>query len=140
MAPATVISLVVAPERRHARRQPAGLSTGHPYGSHPSPISGSSRCWVAEKRDQLARHDLGFVLDEKMASGQSATADPLRPRAPDLQDVRVKAWQRTVRAPQREQWAFDPASAEVGLIVLPINRGAGPVVLAHRFDRACVIQ
>jgi len=55
-----------------------------------------------------------------------------RPLLPDCQHV-VEAAHRRLGAPQREQRAGD-LLLQVGGVVLQIDRGAGPVVLAHAVD------
>src|SRR5664279_4018286 len=75
-----------------------------------------------------------------MGGIETVTGDLVRPGTPDVENVTVEARERPARAPQEQERALDPAAAEVGVVVLPVDGGAGPVVLADRFDRARIVR
>src|SRR5215208_3406673 len=99
-----------------------------------------SSCEVSEERAQLGVGLLRSLLGEVVAAVERPTAHFLGPPAPDVQDV-VVLLKESLAAPQGEHRArYAPARPAVGLVVLVVEGGRGPIVLARSVDGLWVAE
>src|SRR5215212_3723359 len=113
--------------------------------SGPPGVGGA--CWrrsgpggTVEKLTQLVGDVVRLVLGEEVACVDARAADVAGPRPPDVEDVAVQAGQRSADAPHNRQRAGDAALLlPIGIVVLAVDAGTGPVVLADGLDNSGIV-
>src|SRR4029453_17041181 len=76
---------------------------------------------------------LGSFFGDEVPGRDRTAGDVVGPGFPDLERL-VPSGDGTGSTPERERRAGDPPSAPVGFVVLVVERGRGPVLLADRMD------
>src|SRR5947209_5630257 len=94
---------------------------------------------LGEEAIELADDVIGGVFDQEVRGGEAAAPDVGGPRTPHLDDIAVEQLERAARAPQCEHRAADPAPP-IGLVVLAIDAGARPIVLADRLHDTGIVE
>src|SRR5207245_7519473 len=92
-----------------------------------------------EKGLEVAIRLVRRFFRKEVTTVEGAAADVVRPLPPDGKHV-IPTLQRPLPAPEREYGASNPPPASIGLVVLMVQGGRGPVLLADRVERLGIAE